>query len=168
MEEVSAVEIKPKRPVFLLILCILSYCWLLLGISGTIMNYASGPSSEKAIQKEKASLDAEMAELEKQGASDWGPTIEKFKTMVVTLNRKFYYVQAMNLLVFLLGAFAVTYMLIGRKLGFHLYIIYSLLSVCTYYFFMPPSSVPTIIIMFSSCVAALFILMYSRNLKWMK
>ncbi len=168
MEAINTIEQRPKRPVLLLVLCILSFVWLGFGVFGTLSGYASGPSSAKEIKKEKANLDAQIASLEAQGASDWKPTIEKFKTLIVTLNRKFYYVQALSMLTFILGIAGVVYMLIGRKIGFHLYIIYSILATCHYYFFLSPANVPSVLVIFSACVSALFIFMYSRNLKWMR
>lgn len=168
MEAINTSEQAPKRPVFLLVLCILSFVYLAFNGLGIIGGYIAGPESAESIKKEKASLDKQMDDLEVQGATEWKPTIEKFKTMVVTLNRKFYYVQAINVLIFLIGTAGVIFMLIGRRLGFHLYIIYSLLSVCSYYLFMSPSTVPTIIIVFSASLSALFVFLYSRNLKWMR
>ena len=168
MQVVEIQQPRGKRPVFLLILCILSFVYLGLGLLDTALGYAAGPSTAKEIKKQKASLDKQMADLEADGASDWRPTLEKFKTLTVTLNRKFYYVQAVSLLTLLLGIVAVVYMLIGRKLGFHLYIIYSIIATCHYYFFISPASVPTVLVIFSACLSALFIFLYSRNLKWMR
>lgn len=161
-------ELNPKRPTFLLVICILSFIYLAFDGLGIIGGYVTGPDSAEAIKVEKAALDKQMDDLEAQGATEWKPTIEKFKNMIVTLNRNFYYVQALNILIFIVGVTGVVFMFIGRKLGFHLYIIYSLLSVCSYYFFMSPASVPTIIIVFSGVISGLFVFLYSRNLKWMR
>ncbi|MCR9174170.1 MAG: hypothetical protein NXI10_16860 [bacterium] len=168
MEAINPSQQHPKRPVFLLVLCILSFLWLGLGFTSVAVGYAVGPSSSEQIQKDTKELDSEMEKLEAQGASTWRPTMEKLKTMTVVMNRKFYYVQALNLFIYILGTVSVVYMFIGKKLGFHLYIVYSLIYVCDYYFFMSPAAVPTFIIIVSALVAALFIFLYSRNLKWMR
>lgn len=168
MEAINTQEARPKRPVFLLVLCILSFVSLGFKLFDVTIGYAVGPSSAKEMKEARISMDKEMDKLEEQGASDWKPTVEKFKTMTVVLNRKFYYVQALSLLVIVLGVIGVVYMLIGKKLGFHLYIIYSLISTCSYYFFVSPAIVPTFLVIISAVLSGLFIFMYSRNLKWMR
>ncbi|XOV67786.1 MAG: hypothetical protein ACFHU9_01180 [Fluviicola sp.] len=168
METIDAGSQRPKRPVFLLVLCILSFVWLGFGLLTTVTSLAAGPSSAKEMKQEKANLDEQMEDLEAQGASDWKPTIEKFKTLIVTLNKKFYYVHTLSIFTFILGAIGVMYMFVGRKIGFHVYIIYSILATCHYYFFLSPASVPSILVIFSAFISALFIFLYSRNLKWMR
>jgi hypothetical protein len=93
---------------------------------------------------------------------------EQLQRMTEAMNSQFYYVQIVSLLVVALGVFGIYKMWTRSKLGFHLYIIYSLLSVLTVYLFVAPEDVPSIVVIINLVISAIFVFMYSRNLKWMK
>lgn len=164
----SHIEERPKRPVFLLILCILSFVWIGFGVLQGITAIADGPNTDQQIEQAKGDLDRQVEELEKQGITEWTPTFDKLKHMVIVMNDNFYAVQALAYLIYAIGLTAVIMMLRGRKLGFHLYIVYSLLSICDYYFFISPAMIPTLVIGFSAFFGILFVGLYAINLKWMR
>jgi hypothetical protein len=69
--------------------------------------------------------------------------------------------------VLLIGLLGALMMWQAKKLGFHLYIGYSLLAIIQIYFFVSPSDVPSFVVIWGLLMSVLFVFMYSRNLKWM-
>jgi ABC-type proline/glycine betaine transport system permease subunit len=168
MEAIDSVKEHPKRPVFLLVLCILSFVWIGLGVVQGGIGLVHGPDSQEQVERATKDLDKEVKKLEDQGITEWTPTFEKMKNMVVVMNNNFYTAVSLAFLIYIIGTAAVVLMFRGRKLGFHLYVIYSLLSICDYYFFISPAMVPTVVIVLSAIAGALFIGLYALNLKWMR
>jgi hypothetical protein len=138
------------------------------GIVQGVAGLAQGPESKESLELAMSGLDKQMEEMKAQGMDSWESTIEKLKNMVIVLNDNFYAVQTLTLLIYALGIFAVIVMLRGVKLGFHAYVIYSLLSICDYYFFISPAMVPTFIVVLSAILSAVFIGLYAMHLKWMR
>ena len=88
--------------------------------------------------------------------------------MMEGLNAHFYASTSVALLVLMTGLSAAILMWTGRKIGFHVYIAFSLISVLQVYLFVPPSDIPSIIIILNLLISGVFIFMYSRNLKWLQ
>ena len=55
----------------------------------------------------------------------------------------------------------------GMKLGFHLYIVYSFLTLIQYYFITDASNIPVVLLITNGLISLLFIYLYSRHLSWM-
>ena len=72
------------------------------------------------------------------------------------------------LLISALGLYGAFKMFKGYKLGFHLYIAYSFLSLIQYYFVVSPSEIPMFMLLANGLISLFFILMYARHLHWMK
>lgn len=168
MQTVDSSDKRPKRPVFLLVICILSFVWIGWGVLQGTAGLFQGPDSKESIENAIADLDEQMLQLKAQGMDSWEPTVEKIKVMVVVLNDNFYAYQALAIFIYILGFIAVLQMFRGKKLGFHLYVLYSLLSICDYYFFLSPSAIPTFVIMISAIFSGIFVSLYAANLKWMR
>ena len=168
MENLDSNTKRSKRPVFLLVLCILSFLWIGWGILQGAAGFTYGPESPESLETAIAGLDKQLDEMDSQSKEAIGPTVEKIKYMVLVMNDKFYLVQTLSLFIYILGFVAVLQMFRGAKIGFHLYVIYSLLSICDYYFFLSPAMIPTFIIILSAFISALFVSMYAVNLKWMR
>lgn len=168
MQTVDTIGERPKRPVFLLVLCILTFVRIGFGVMDGFLGLAAGPDSPQDLDKAQVELNKQIDEFEKQGMDDWVPTVKKLQNMVIVMNNNYYAVIALAFFIYAIGVTAAIMMLRGRKLGFHLYIIYTLLSVCDYYFFISPSMVPTVVIVLSALTGALFIGLYAINLKWMR
>jgi hypothetical protein len=94
--------------------------------------------------------------------------MDNMMLMTQKLNDHFYGVLAVSILTIVVGFFGVLSMWRGSKLGFHLYIIYSLIGTAHVYIFVSPSIVPSLMIYTNLGLSAIFVFMYSRNLKWMK
>jgi hypothetical protein len=102
------------------------------------------------------------------GESEWAETIFKIMQLAVYTNANFYTDKLLNLGIYSLGFVGVVSMLKGRKLGFHLYIIYNILSLFSIYASAPIDQVPTFYLGFFGVIAAVFVFLYNLNLKWLK
>jgi len=94
--------------------------------------------------------------------------MEKIDRMSVEVNENFYFVAVFGLIVTIIGLYSALKMWKGSKLGFHIYIIYNLISIGGIYLYVSPANIPTIFVVFNVILSGIFILMYSRNLKWLK
>lgn len=159
---------RSKRPVFLLVLCILSFIWLGIAVFGGLGGLMTGPLSAEEMGQSISGFDQTIEDLKRDGMQSWVPTFEKFRAMTIQANKKFYAIQLTNLLIYAIGIFGVIKMFQGQKIGFHLYIIYSLLSVSQWYFFISPSDIPTIAVVLNLIFSGAFVSMYAANLKWMR
>ena len=157
-----------ERPSFLKVLCILSWISTGIGIISGFFNLITGPFSEEEMLDQKVEMIKSIDELRTMGADQFANIFEQLQRMTEAMNSQFYYVQIVSLLVVALGVFGIYKMWTRSKLGFHLYIIYSLLSVLTVYLFVAPEDVPSIVVIINLVISAIFVFMYSRNLKWMK
>ena len=157
-----------ERPSFLKVLCILS--WISTGIAliSGFFNLVTGPFSEEKMLEQRVDMMKSIDELKTLEMNGMAELFEKIQSMTESMNAQFYYVQTVSLIVVAIGVFGVFKMWNRSKLGFHLYIIYSLLSVLTVYLFVAPVNVPSIVVIFNLIISGIFIFMYSRNLKWMK
>lgn len=156
------------RPKGLLVLCILS--WINLGFSfiSVLVQFITGPRSQEALTQEKVDLlsNAEqMRELDFEVLADF---FVKTAEMGAILNENHYLYAFVTLLVVALGTIAVYFMYMAKKLGFHLYIMYSLLGIGSIYFFISPSQIPSMIPIMGLVISGIFILLYSRHLNWLK
>jgi len=158
-------QASPKRPRFLLVICILSLVWTGSTFFSGLMELADGPLTKSEMNVALVEMDRSMEELKTNNMQSWVPMFQKLRQMTIESNNKFYPILVTNLLVLLIGIFGVVQMLRGFKIGFHLYIIYSLLSVVQLYIFLSPTIIPTMLVVFNLLFAGLFVSMYAANLK---
>lgn len=161
-----------KRPVFLTIICILSFVYIGIELISNISGLAMGPltknemkvlSKEWNKQKEMVKKTAPSAE-----SSDWIPVFEKVEAYQVTRNNNHYLASIIDFFTYVVGLIGVFFMFRGRRLGFHLYIVYSLMALGGTYLYVSPGAIPTVLIGFIAFFSLLFISFYALNLKWMK
>lgn len=164
-------EINPnetKRPVFLLVLCILSFVSIGWSLLTAIVSLFTGPASEETMIETKVEFTKQINQMNELG-SEWGADIfRKLIHITEATNTAHYSFTMTTIVILIIGALGVFWMLKRKKLGFHLYIIYSLLSAVQLYFFVNAAYVPTFLVIFSAVFSGIFILLYSLNLKWMK
>ena len=157
-----------KRPTLLTVIAILSLIWIGFGLIGGLVSLGSGPISEEALRTisiENARQKQEMRDL----GFDWGVrTIEQSEKMMMEINEHHYFAKGLEILIYGIGLVGVVFMLRRRKLGFHMYIIYSLLAVGGPYLYVSVVNIPSFITITTVVISALFIFLYSRNLSWMK
>lgn len=157
-----------ERPTFLKVLCILSFISIGLSLIFSLGSVFGGPQSEEEMVAQKVELLEANEELRDSGMDGFADMMEQMTRMNESINANFYMASVVSILALLIGFYGVFSMWQGKKLGFHLYIVYSLISVGQLYLFVSPADIPSIAIIFNLIVAAVFILLYSRNLLWMK
>ena len=163
----NAQEERGNRPGFLTALCVLSFVWIGFGLLAGLANLATGPSSDEEIREMNVELTKSMSELKSSGMDGFSDMIAKIQRMTEEVNDHFYLAGILNLFVLVVGLFGVIRMLKGYKIGFHLYIGYCLLTIVSVYAYVSPANIPTFVIVFNLIMSALFVFLYSRNLKWM-
>lgn len=166
--EQNEINSNEPRPVFLIVLCILSYIWIGFSLLFTLLSVSHGPSTKDEMISNKARISKSMNDMREAGMESWIPTFKKIEIMSEKLNENYYLMTAISVLALLLGLFGVISMWKGKKNGFHFYIIYSILASCQVYFFVSPDYVPTFLILLNLIISGLFVFMYSRNLHWLK
>jgi hypothetical protein len=160
--------INNERPKALKVLCILSFVNLGFSFLGVILQFHSGPASKKDMLFQRAEMSKNIEQLENMNADFAVDAIHKLTAMAESLNDSFYAVTVLTLISSAVGLFGVLKMWKGAKIGFHFYIIYSLITVGHVYLFVSPSSIPSFIVIWNLLIAGLFVFLYSRNLSWMK
>lgn len=165
--ENQEINSKEPMPVFLKVLCILSYIGVGLTIIPNLVRLLMGPYSEEEMLQQKVIMTELIEKMEDMG-SDFGvTTYRKMIIMTENLNTHFYASTGLIIVGALIGLYGVIQMWQRKKIGFHFYIVYSILAISQVYFFVSPVYVPTFILIWNVFISGLFVFMYSRNLKWM-
>lgn len=167
-EETELMENENKRrPGFLTTLCVLSFISIGLGILSGLFNLIAGPSTEDQMLDQRVELTKSVSQLKNTGMHSLADLMDKIQLMSEDINNNFYLASFLNLVILLAGLFGVIKMLKGYKVGFHIYILYCLLSIGSMYAYVAAAHIPTLVIVVNLLISGLFILLYSRNLKWM-
>ena len=158
---------QPKRPNFLLVLCILSFIYIGFSLISTVASFLTGPLNEQELTFQRVEMAKALEPLKNTGDSSVTETLNTFLRMTEGINESFYAFNFVYLVVIILGFVSVVFMYQGRKMGFHLYIGYGLFNILRYYIFLPASDIISFLIIWELFFAALFTVLYSRNLHWM-
>lgn len=163
------VEQRKNRPGLLTVLCILSFISTGLGFLMQLFNLlVTGPVSEDAMIAQRAELATSRNEMKNLGMSGFADVMDQLSSMMVEINNSFYLAGVITLFVSAIGFFGVLDMFKGRKRGFHMYIIYCILSIASLYIYVSPANIPTFMIVVNLIFSGLFVGLYSINLKWLK
>lgn len=168
MEIENQSTLETKRPGFLTVLCILSFVAMGFGVFGPLIGFVTGPQSEEQLLEGKAALYESASQMKAQHMDGFAKTMRQLADMTEALNENHYLVQFVSLIVLGIGVFGVINMWKLKKIGFHLYIIYSLIGSAQIYFFVSPSLVPTFMIVTNLIISGIFVLLYGLNAKHMK
>lgn len=162
------VQTVSKRPVFLLVLVILSSINIGISTIGALSGML-GVKPDKAMIK-NAKLDfANMREqLEKANGEDFIYIVDQMESVTDNMFKHFQQYNSFQFLILVLGLTGVILMYRAKKLGFHFYILYSLGLVLLPYFFNPITGIPTILTVVGIIYGGIWVFMYSRNLHWLK
>jgi hypothetical protein len=161
-------QLKEKRPVFLLVLVILSGINIGVAMLGALSGML-GSKPDKAMFKSAKIEFANMREqLEKANAEDFIYIVDQMEGVTVNMFKHFQAYNTFQFLILLMGLAGIVMMYRGQKLGFHFYIIYSLGLIVLPYLFNPITGIPTILTIVGVIYGGLWVLLYSRNLHWMK
>jgi len=151
---------KKRTPPLLMILSILTLISTSLTLLGGVASILFGPS------KEKQSLTLAY-KLPNDANPDLIDSLEQLDVFLGAINEHFYFYNFASLIIASIGILAVQKMLSGKSLGFHLYIIYSIISIAQYYILIPISEIPSFYINANLAFSVFYIFLYSLNLKWM-
>lgn len=162
------VEQNPKRPVLLTVLCILSFIVVGFGLLGVLFSLLGGQPSAEEIESTSNQLIQTASEMRDKNIVWAADIIEQMSDLTVYQQHRYWSVLLINALTMVTGFMGVLFMFKGRKLGFHLYIIYNLLSIGGTFLIVPSHMVPMVSVIINLIISGLFIFLYSRNLKWMK
>jgi hypothetical protein len=175
MSEENNPQLKKRdKPAFLLVLLVLSGLSLGGGLFNVVSTIVSGPSSNdelNAVRVESAkALSESRKDLKDSEGEKAFEVVENMSNFFIERNE---YIQKQvfwpyHLLVFLaigIGIVGVFFMFKLKKIGFHLYIIYCLLDVGIPFILFPGELRSSILIILSLSLSALFVFLYSLNLK---
>ena len=161
-------EENTKRPRFLLVLCIMTISNTVLTLVNGLLSLISGKPSEAEIAEANSQISKSLDLLIDQKMFYWVDVIKKVQIMTEAMYTNFMAYSTVSIIVSLCGLLAAIFMLKGKKIGFHAYIIYSFLWILQSYLFVAPQNVPSVLVIFNILFCAGFIYMYSRNLKWLR
>ncbi len=156
-----------KRPQILTVLTILTFVYTGISFVSSLFSLLKGPMTEDQMIEQKVQMLKSIKPMKEQGMDYVVQLLEQVDNMTASINANFYAVSLIALLVIVLGFFAALLVWKGRKLGFHLYIIYSLLSIIQLYFFVDAQYIPSIVVIINMIISGVFVLLYSKGLKWL-
>lgn len=160
--------VKKKRPVFLLVLVILSSINMSVSLLGSFSGMLGAKPDAKMIKQAKLEFANMREQLEEGGAADFTYIIDQMESVTDNMFKHFQAYNSVQFLILVLGLAGVILMYQRRKLGFHFYIIYSLGLVVLPYLFNPITGIPTILTIVGILYGGVWVLLYSRNLHWME
>lgn len=165
----SEVHESNKRPVFLTVLCILSFVTIGFGLMSSILALINGPVSGEMMDESLTDMYAMLSFYEEQGLTFMVDFIQKTIDSSYYLNNETFYLnQALGFIGLVVGLIGVVFMFQQKKIGYHLYIIYSILPVITLYLVLPLELISTVFIVVSLFFSGIFCLLYGLNLKHMR
>jgi hypothetical protein len=159
---------KSRIPQLLLVTGIIS----LLGTGSTIlsslMSIILGKPSQEEITESKLDLAKSLEQVEKNDVQFLEELIRNLQIMLDAMYQNFFLYTFVAALVAGVGLAGIIFMFKRKELGFHLYIIYSLLYVAQSYLFVSPANVPLVLVITNLGISGIFIYIYSRSLNWFR
>ena len=159
---------KSRIPQLLLVTGIIS----LLGTGSTIlsslMSIILGKPSQEEITESKLELARSLEQVEKNDVQFLEELIRNLQIMLDAMYQNFFLYTFVAALVAGVGLVGIIVMFKRKELGFHLYIIYSLLYVAQSYLFVSPANVPLVLVLTNLGISGIFIYIYSRSLNWFR
>jgi len=169
MNDIINTESKLKRPNFLVVLLVLSGITIITSLYSTTTLLISGPMDDDSVEMYTAEQMENIQVLRDQGADDVAEMILSAMDMTIYQNTEvFYPFYLATLLSLIIGAVGIIFMYQLKKIGFHLYVVYSILPILWLYLFLPGDKIPNFLVFGSLFISLLFIILYAINLKHMK
>jgi hypothetical protein len=157
-----------KRPQMLTVLCILTFVSTGFGVLGVLISALAGKQDSSTIKASNEIFVKLANDMRQQGSAWAAENMERLGEMAIYQNENHWLSLGLNAVALSAGVLGALYMWQGRKMGFHLYIIYSFFSVFGIYLIVPMDAIPTFSIVSNGIFAIIFILLYARNLKWLE
>ncbi len=163
-KEIEEIQEETKMPMFLKVLCILSFIYIGMILIPAIFGLFSGPLTEtelnESFQQVSSLVPNSMNKKEKEKVLELA--YEKQKVM----NDKYYLNATVNIWVYSLGFFGVFKMFKKRqRSGYYLYVAYSILSVVALYLVLPIKLISTEEITMLILWSGFMVSLYTMNLK---
>lgn len=168
LKEIDNQNTKSKIPKSLLITGIFSIMGTGSTIFSSLVSLIAGKPSEEEITKSKLELARSLDDVQKNNIDFLEELIKNLQIMLDAMYQNFFLYNSVAALVAGVGLVGIIFMFKRKELGFHLYIIYSLLYVAQSYIFVSPAHVPLILVIFNLGISGIFIYLYSRNLNWFR
>ena len=168
IEQSDELGVKSRPPRFLFALIILTWCNTGLAIISSLFTLLIGKPSVEEIKQSKVVLATSMNQMLEIKMYYLASLMQKIQYLTDAMYDNFIGFHLVSLSVAAIGSVAALFMFQGKRLGFHLYIVYSLVYLAQTYLFVNPAFVPTEMLVINAFFAFIFILMYSRNLTFMK
>ena len=159
-----------KRPRSLNVLLILSAIYIVMSLSATLQAISSGPLTQNQLEEETADFYGSMVELRDQGVGQELTNMAEvmIETSFYINNEVFQLTNNLRLLELIIGAISLVLMFQLKKIGFHVYLLYSLLPIITTYITLPQELILTASIVVTVLIGGFFALLYGTKLKYMK
>jgi hypothetical protein len=168
MKEIDYQKNNSKTPKSLLIAGVLTILSTGSTLFSSFVSILAGKPSEEEIMKSKLELARSLDQVQKNNIEFLEELIKNLQIMLDAMYQNFIMYTLVAALVSGIGFTGVILMFKRMELGFHLYIIYSLLYVAQSYLFVSPAHVPLILVMFNLGISGIFIYFYSRYLNWFR
>lgn len=162
------VKTNAKRPIFLLVLVILSGINIGTSIIGALSGMLGSKPDQAMIKSAKLEFANMREQLQKANAEDFIYIVDQMQSVTVNMFKHFQAYNSFQFLILVLGLTGITLMYRGKKLGFHFYIIYTLGLVLLPYFFNSMTGIPTLLTIVGITYGGIWVWLYSRNLYWLK
>jgi hypothetical protein len=168
LEQSDELGVKSRPPRFLFALIILTWTYTGLNVMSSIFTLLMGKPSVEEIKQSKVALATSVNQMLELKMYYLASLMQKIQYLTDAMYANFIGFHLVSLSVSVIGSVAALFMFQGKRLGFHLYIVYSLVYLAQTYLFVNPAFVPTETLIINAFFAFIFILMYSRNLTFMK
>jgi hypothetical protein len=163
IQHVDVVEETPKKRDVLKILCILSLISIGLTLFTGIINFLNGPLTVEELEKSFLTMNSALSVFGNSAEVELAKKIAYDRMTII--NTKFYLHGTLNLITLISGLIGVLLMLRKNKIGFHFYIIYSILSFTFIYFVIPIKLAAQNELIIGALFSAVWIFLYARQLK---
>ncbi|PWH86171.1 hypothetical protein [Brumimicrobium oceani] len=164
------INTETKRPNSLTVLLVLSAIYIVMSLSATFQAISNGPLTQNQLEQETSEFYGSMVELRNQGLGEELTDMAEVmvETSVYINNEVYQLTNYLRLIELIIGAASLVLMFQLKKIGFHIYLFYSLFPIITTYITLPQELILTASIVVMVFIGALFALLYGTKLKYMK
>jgi len=166
--ELDNINERVKRPVFLTVLCILTFVSTGFGVLSGVSGLLGGAPSEEEIVNSNIQINQTIEQFQKLKMDGFIHLLKQIQAMTEEIYANFYVYNLLNFLIICLGLAGAIYMFKGKKIGFYMYVGYSFAGIILLYIMISSVNIPLILTVLQLVLSAIFVFMYSRNLWWMK
>lgn len=151
---------KEKRGTNLLVFCILSWVYIAYNLLQVGIGMAAGPMTDEDIRQVKITM---LEDQPQEAIEMMGWFFEELVTILEITRDNFILMNSIELMTLLIGAIAVFLMFKLKKIGFHLYIIYSIIPIASTTYFMGGTKLGLLGVVVVTVISLAFVLMYGSQ-----